>query len=1343
MSLSSGPNFISSTQTSTLGNLKVGEIATYTASYTISLSAANSGAVKNSVNATASSPGNSNDVTDVSDNGNDSDGNTTNDQTVITTSSQASMKVVKTASVTDNGNGTNGVSDIIVYTITIKNTGGYDLAGLSLVDTLRDSNGNSLSLANPPVFVSSSAGSAQGTLTIGETATYTASYTISQAAADSGSIINFVTATASSPGNTNDVTDVSDDGNDADGNTSDDNTIVYTSANPSIEATKTYSVVDNGNSITGVGDVIVYNILIKNTGNVNLSSISLTDTFTDGSTNTLSLDAGPTYVSSTGTSTQGNLIIGETATYTASYTVVQSAVDSGSVINFVTVTASSPGNTNDVNDVSDDGNDSDGNSLNDPTITLFNSSTEIEVTKTSSVTDNNSNSVNDLGDTIFYTITVENKSNVSLTGLVISDVLTDGNGNVLSLSTGPTFISSSASSSQGTLAVGETAVYSAGYVVTQAALDSGSVSNVVTATASSPGNTNDVIDVSDDGDDSDGNTTNDPTIVNLVSQSLVGSIEVTKIASVNDDGDGSNGFGDTIIYSITIKNTGNLDLNSLTVSDTLTDGNGGGLSLSSGPTFISSSASSAQGTLTVGETATYSATFYITPEVSTTGSINNSVVAFASTSGQTNNVSDTSDDGDDTDGNTVNDPTITNIVSLPKIEVTKTASVTDNNSNGINDFGDTINYVITVENIGNITVSGLSYVETFTDGSGNGIKLTTNPTFISSTQSSTIGVLKSGEIATYTANYVIGQSAADSGSIINSILFRGNSPGKAGDVFDISDNGDDTDGNLADDQTIVTTISNLSLEATKTAEVTDNGDGEIGVGDIITYTITVENKGNSTLRDLSIDDQLTDGNGNSLTLSNGPFFSGSDKGSNKGLLVSGETATYIAFYIIESESASSGKIINSVTASAFGPGSTSKITDVSDNGNDTDGNTSDDPTIVYIAPRPEIEVTKTASVTDNGDNVVGSGDIITYTISIKNTGNIILNNLILEDTLKDGNGNNLNLSNGPFYSGSDLGSGQAFLKVGETATYTAFYIVSQSDADSGKISNSVKVTATSPGNNSDVFDISDDGDDTDGNTVDDPTEIFIYVIPSIEVTKLVSVIDNGDDETGPGDILNYKILVENTGNSLLQSIIIEDILKDGTGNLLSLNSGPNFVSSSMSSSEGSLKAGEIATYEASYTIEEATSDTGKVENVVIATASSPGNTEDVSDVSDDGDDEDGNIFDDPTVTKITYVKQGIEIFNLVTPNGDNMNDFFKIKGIESFPENSIKIFNRWGVLVFESDDYGNTSSSDNVFKGFSKGRITIQKNKRLPTGTYYYIIYVSNEKTKTKKYSGYLFLTNY
>ena len=206
------------------------------------------------------------------------------------------------------------------------------------------------------------------------------------------------------------------------------------------------------------------------------------------------------------------------------------------------------------------------------------------------------------------------------------------------------------------------------------------------------------------------------------------------------------------------------------------------------------------------------------------------------------------------------------------------------------------------------------------------------------------------------------------------------------------------------------------------------------------------------------------------------------------------------------------------------------------------------------------------------------------------------------------------------------------------------------------------------------------------------------------------------------------------------------MIQDKNGNVLSLdtdNNKPIWVSSNMGSIESVLKPGEIATYEASYTIEEDAADSGEIINYVTVTASSPGNTNDITDLSDDGDDEDGNTVDDPTVTKITFVRQAIEVFNLVTPNGDKLNDFFRIKGIENFPTNSVKIFNRWGVLVFETDDYGNYEGSDNVFKGFSKGRITIQKNLILPSGTYYYVINVSNEKTRNKQYSGYLYLTNY
>ena len=114
-----------------------------------------------------------------------------------------------------------------------------------------------------PNFVSSTQFSAAGTLQPNEVATYTASYTISQAAGNTGSVRNVVTATGSSPGNTNDVSDVSDDGDDSDGNTTNDPTIILTTTDSTIEVTKTNTLVDtNGDGATNAGDVIVYLSLI-------------------------------------------------------------------------------------------------------------------------------------------------------------------------------------------------------------------------------------------------------------------------------------------------------------------------------------------------------------------------------------------------------------------------------------------------------------------------------------------------------------------------------------------------------------------------------------------------------------------------------------------------------------------------------------------------------------------------------------------------------------------------------------------------------------------------------------------------------------------------------------------------------------------------------------------------------------------------------------------------------------------------------------------------------------------------------------------------------------------------
>ena len=75
------------------------------------------------------------------------------------------------------------------------------------------------------------------------------------------------------------------------------------------------------------------------------------------------------------------------------------------------------------------------------------------------------------------------------------------------------------------------------------------------------------------------------------------------------------------------------------------------------------------------------------------------------------------------------------------------------------------------------------------------------------------------------------------------------------------DDGDDDDGNTTDDPTETTITASPSLEVTKTAAVTDNGDGKTGVGDVINYTIRVENKGNVTLSNLGLVDTMVNGKG--------------------------------------------------------------------------------------------------------------------------------------------------------------------------------------------------------------------------------------------------------------------------------------------------------------------------------------------------------------------------------------------------------------------------------------------------------------------------------------------------
>lgn len=100
--------------------------------------------------------------------------------------------------------------------------------------------------------------------------------------------------------------------------------------------------------------------------------------------------------------------------------------------------------------------------------------------------------------------------------------------------------------------------------------------------------------------------------------------------------------------------------------------------------------------------------------------------------------------------------------------------------------------------------------------------------------------------------------------------------------------------------------------------------------------------------------------------------------------------------------------------------------------------------------------------------------------------------------------------------------------------------------------------------------------------------------------------------------------------------------------------------------------------------------------------------------------------------------QELVVYNALSPNDDGKNDFFHIKGIEKYPENSVEIYNRWGVMVFQTSGY---NESDRVFKGYSDALSTVNRGAGLPTGTYYYILKYNNGKTSKQK-AGYLYINH-
>ena len=112
------------------------------------------------------------------------------------------------------------------------------------------------------------------------------------------------------------------------------------------------------------------------------------------------------------------------------------------------------------------------------------------------------------------------------------------------------------------------------------------------------------------------------------------------------------------------------------------------------------------------------------------------------------------------------------------------------------------------------------------------------------------------------------------------------------------------------------------------------------------------------------------------------------------------------------------------------------------------------------------------------------------------------------------------------------------------------------------------------------------------------------------------------------------------------------------------------------------------------------------------------------------------ICDEAKVKIVILEDKPLVIHNGISANADGQNDGFTIENIEGYPKNNLKIFNRWGVLVYEKDGYTNSEP----FEGYSNGRATMNAGSKLPQGTYYYILEYQDTAEQTHTEKGWLYL---
>ncbi|WP_422858711.1 PKD domain-containing protein [Flagellimonas sp. S174] len=455
------------------------------------------------------------------------------------------------------------------------------------------------------------------------------------------------------------------------------------------------------------------------------------------------------------------------------------------------------------------------------------------------------------------------------------------------------------------------------------------------------------------------------------------------------------------------------------------------------------------------------------------------------------------------------------------------------------------------------------------------------------------------------------------------------------------------------------------------------------VGDQIVFTITVNNAGPNDATNLVIEDILASGY---AFVSATPSVGSYDNLTGAWALASltngtSETLQITATVLQSGDYANTAELIAMDT---FDPDSTPDNNLVSEDDQDT----------VVPIPNGQADLSLTKDVNNQTPNV---GDVVEFTLNLTNSGASDASGVVVTDLLAEGFTYQSAVATAGIYQpSSGLWSINGSIPNGTTETLIIFAVVNSPTGNTGEYLNVAEITSSDFADPDSNPNTSLDQDDLNDGIPDDD-EDTVQVTPQTVDIALSKTVDNGTPTIG--DEVTFTITLVNQGNSTATNIGIEEALPLGY-QLISSQAGVGIYDES----SGFWEIPQLAPSEV----------VNLVLTVEVLDEDDYLNVVSLSFVDQFDIDEGNNraeAFVEPSC---------LTVYNEFSPNGDGVNETFTIDCISRYPNNVLKVYNRWGNIVFEQRSYNND------WDGTSNGRATVQKGQQLPVGTYYYILDLGN-----------------